>query len=391
MKGTLKNRKSLYFILLLIVGLGTTCIHYTQLSSEALENAQCQGSRAVAIAFSMGFGSDPSEDPGSPGLDLTAGPEQSGPVGLTELEFGFFGDFDPIVRHQNAEINSDGIAVDPVVVASYRLHGSAGNSVRAVATPRVYFTNGPRNQVGVFDTATKSFVASIPVGSRPRGIAITPDGKFLYVANQASSSVSVIQVESLEVTDTIAIPGGGSPYGVAVTPDGGSVYVATADDRGRIFVIDTETRTVVETIRAGRQLRNVAVSPDGTLAYVTSNGDGRVFIIDVLTNTVLRALKARKAYAIAFQPYGNAVFVTSESRVGKVTMFDIATNQVLGEWKVGEFPLGITTSRGGLQVYVTNRDSDFITVIDPNREEVAGTLSVRQGLGPIVLLPRPIG
>ena len=390
MKRTVKNCKSRYFILLIIVwcvGCGSS-----EELAERLIGA-CRGSRAAVIALSMGFGSDPSDpsDPGSPGLGLAAGPEQNGPLGLTEIEFGFFRDFDPIVRHRNAEINSDGITVDPVTVASYRLHGSAGNSVRAVATPRVYFTNGPQNQVMVFDTASKSFVASTQVGSSPRGIAITPDGKSLYVANQGSSSVSIIQVESLQVIDTIGIPGGGVPFGVAVTPDGASVYVTSAEDSGRIFVIDTETRTVVETIRAGRQLRNVAVSPDGTLAYVTSNGDGRVFIIYVLTNTVLRALSASKAYAIAFQPYGNAVFVTSGSRVGKVTMFDIATNQVLGEWRVGEFPLGITTSRGGLQIYVTNRDSDFITVIDPNREEVAGTLPVRQGLGPIVLLPRPIG
>ena len=250
MKETVKNRKSLYFILLLIVGLGTTCRHFTQLSSDALQDAACQGSRAAVIALSMGFGSDP-PDPGSPGLGLTAGPEQTGPVGLTELEFGFFGDFDPIVRHQNVEINSDGIAVDPVTVASYRLHGSAGNSVRAVATPRVYFTNGPKNHVMVFDTATRSFAASIPVGGLPRGIAITPDGKTLYVANQASSSVFVIEVESLEVTDTIGIPGGGAPFGVAVTPDGASVYVTSAEDSGRIFVIDTGTRSVVETIRAG--------------------------------------------------------------------------------------------------------------------------------------------
>ncbi len=56
-------------------------------------------------------------------------------------------------------------------------------AVAAEAAPFAYVTNEGFNNVSVIDTATNTVVAAVPVGSRPRGVAITPDGAFAYVAN----------------------------------------------------------------------------------------------------------------------------------------------------------------------------------------------------------------
>src|SRR5208283_2426515 len=66
--------------------------------------------------------------------------------------------------------------------------------------------------------AANTVIATITVGTEPDGVAVTPNGDYVYVTNSGSDSVSVISTASNSVTATI--PVGGYPVGVAVTPDG---------------------------------------------------------------------------------------------------------------------------------------------------------------------------
>jgi YVTN family beta-propeller protein len=79
----------------------------------------------------------------------------------------------------------------------------------AEAAPFAYLTSG-----SVIDTATNppSVVATIPVGSVPLAVAVSPDGKHVYVANSGSNNVSVIDTatNTLEVT----VPVGSGPRAV---------------------------------------------------------------------------------------------------------------------------------------------------------------------------------
>ena len=325
----------------------------------------------------------PPENDGSPGL---LSPEQALPRGLRELQFGFFGSLAPVVQSQNFQIESEGVAVHPTTRARDRIL-MGPNASDTPAPPLLYFTNGPTNEVQVFDRAAGQLVGSVRVGVEPKGIVISPDGRRLYVANSRGSSVSVVDTESLESVQTISIPGGGAPAGIDITPDGAFVYVTSMEDRGKLHVLETATGLVVDTLKFGRQLVQVRVSPDGTLAYVTSNGDGRVFVIDVLTNEVIRILRVRDAYGVAFHPTGDRVFITGADVPGKVAMFSVANHRMLAEWEVGDSPLGVALDPAGRWVYVTNSDSDFITVIDPRNPEISGTIEVGPGMGPITLLP----
>ncbi|WP_180235484.1 YncE family protein, partial [Bacillus cereus] len=66
-------------------------------------------------------------------------------------------------------------------------------------------------------------VATVPVGSNPFGVAITPDGSFAYVINGGSGNVSVIDISTNTVVATV--PVGSNPRLVAITPDGSFAYV----------------------------------------------------------------------------------------------------------------------------------------------------------------------
>ena len=114
--------------------------------------------------------------------------------------------------------------------------------------------------------ATNTVAAILPLlpGTFPQGIAITPDGASAYVANNGggvccvdsnASSVSVIDTATNTLFATL--PVGASPTGVAVTPDGAFVYVTNAIDN-TVSVIRTETITVAAVVPVGNLPQGIA-------------------------------------------------------------------------------------------------------------------------------------
>jgi len=87
----------------------------------------------------------------------------------------------------------------------------------------------------VIDTATNQVTATIGVGGRPMGVAVSPDGTRVYVTNLFSHTVSVVDTATNQVTATIGA--GSDPQGVAVSPDGTHLYVANYMARGTVSVI----------------------------------------------------------------------------------------------------------------------------------------------------------
>jgi len=86
----------------------------------------------------------------------------------------------------------------------------------AEAALRGYVTNPSPNNVSVIDLGTNLIIATVPVETDPKGVAITPDGTEAYVTNNVTANVSVIDTTSHLVTATI--PVGVNPCSIAITP-----------------------------------------------------------------------------------------------------------------------------------------------------------------------------
>jgi len=108
-------------------------------------------------------------------------------------------------------------------------------------------------------------IATIPVGTNPQQVVITPGGEEVYVSNRGGNTVSVIDTNTNTVTNTIGV--GTNPYALAISPDGAKVYVGNQGS-GTVSVIDTATKSVVGTVYPGR-VEDLAISPDGEKIYVT--------------------------------------------------------------------------------------------------------------------------
>ncbi len=88
----------------------------------------------------------------------------------------------------------------------------------AHAAPILYIPNQLSNTVSVIDGSTYSMITTISVGQEPYGVGVSPDGKTVFITNLAGDTVSVISTDTNTVTNTVSV--GDFPFGVAVSPDG---------------------------------------------------------------------------------------------------------------------------------------------------------------------------
>ena len=73
------------------------------------------------------------------------------------------------------------------------------------ASPYAYVPNEKSGTISIIDCATDKVIDTIPAGSKPRGLAVTPDGKTLYVSDQPANALQVIDLRSRKITGAIAL------------------------------------------------------------------------------------------------------------------------------------------------------------------------------------------
>ncbi|PYX60268.1 MAG: hypothetical protein DMG76_03360, partial [Acidobacteria bacterium] len=105
------------------------------------------------------------------------------------------------------------------------------------------------------------------------------------------------------VLATISLGTNQNPFGVAITPDGTRAYVTINFPNNVVAVIDTATNTVLATIPVGVGPIGVAITPDGARAYVTNDDSNTVSVIDTATNTLVATVPVGvRPVAVAITP-----------------------------------------------------------------------------------------
>lgn len=136
------------------------------------------------------------------------------------------------------------------------------NGRRAVVSNQ----NGDTISLLAVGSGTLQVLRTIPVGDEPRGVALSRDGATAYVALSGENAVVLVDLAAGKVIDRI--PVGIEPWHLALTPDGTHLAVGNARSMD-VSVIEVRTRKIAYTVRLrGRNVRHLAVSPDGAWAYV---------------------------------------------------------------------------------------------------------------------------
>lgn len=188
----------------------------------------------------------------------------------------------------------------------------------------------------VLDSTSLETLQTIPVGDRPAEVTFSSDGKYAFVANGASSTVTVIDAATKMVVKTIAV--GENPVG-AWQGSNGIAYVDN-EKAMTISAIDTKTLEVKTTYNLGFMPGMVALAPDASL-WVTDADNGKLVVnmtdmdmrlADVATGT--------GAHAIAFSGDGKTGYVSNQM-ANTVSVIDVMGRAVLKTITVGAKPNGM--------------------------------------------------
>ena len=122
-----------------------------------------------------------------------------------------------------------------------------------------FVSNEKGNSISVVDTDKMETVATIPTGQRPRGIAVSRDGKSVFVAVGDDDTIQIFDTKTYQ--NVGELPSGPDPEQFALDPAGKRMYVANEND-AMVTIIDVDKRLALGQISVGVEPEGMSVSPD---------------------------------------------------------------------------------------------------------------------------------
>jgi DNA-binding beta-propeller fold protein YncE len=212
----------------------------------------------------------------------------------------------------------------------------------------------------------------ITAGHGPGALEMSRDGRFLYVADygdaySAGSTVTVIDLMHGNAAKSIKV--GDFPTELAVTPDGRTLYVlldpssVTGSASGKIVRVDPLTGTVGQLLRFTGGADEMAMSPDGRTLYVVAGGDNisvvPVDVSDGTRGTPIALPDNPNAFAVGadgntlYTAYGNP----ENHKANEIIPVDISTGRQGEPIRVANEPVGLAIAPGGSALYVIGNDN----------------------------------
>lgn len=224
------------------------------------------------------------------------------------------------------------------------------------------------------------------------GIAVNPDTNTIYVAFRGGyqggegGAVYVIDSTTNDIINTISATGG--PNGVAVNPVTNTIYVTNEYNyetnlkpnwHNSVFVINGSTNSISKTITVGFGPYGVSANSMTNKIYVSNYIDGTVSVIDGVTDNVVSTIQVgTHPVFVAVNPNTNLVYVAN-SDSNTVSVINGSTNALTSTISGFNNPEGIAVNPNTNKIYVANYNNGTLSVIDGTTDSVVGSLFVGNG------------
>jgi len=283
--------------------------------------------------------------------------------------------------------------------------------------PRVYVPNSAAGTVDVIDPLTFKVIGQYRVGSIPHHITPSWDLTQLYVEDEGSSMLTVIDIHTGKPVRMINIP---YPYNLYFTPDGtkaidvverlqriefrdphtwklikavqipwpgadhmdfsadGSYLMISTEYSGIVAKVDTVHMKLVGWVNVGGLPIDVKVSPDGSVFYVTNQGSDGVSIIDPIRLKVIGFIHTGKG-AHVLQVSRDARYLYVSNRLeGSISVIDFSTNRVVAKWVIpgGGSPDMLQLNPAGTQLWASGRYNATVYVFSTVTGQVIARIKV---------------
>lgn len=210
------------------------------------------------------------------------------------------------------------------------------------------------------------------------GIAANPSHNSVYLNDNNSAYVTVVNTISNKVSRYISLAPGRGGYSIAVNPSGTKFYVpntGTYEDSMYIFDAETFSRIAKISLHSypGR-VGQVIVNNDGSKVYIPSldrNFNATIVVINGLTNKLETIIKVPNADQFQYLAISidNKVLYASNTQ-DKVYVINTVTNKVTGTINVSSYPIYLQISNDGSKLYVADA-SGFISIINTSNNKVS--------------------
>lgn len=232
------------------------------------------------------------------------------------------------------------------------VHAAAGDS-----GPLVVVVNRAAQQIGIFKVDGQSLapLRTLPAGDTPREVCLSADGKRAYVSNQKGKSVTVVDLQKLEVAATITHDSLDGPDGCVSSADSSKLYVV-ATKRNAVVAISTRDNKVVKEIALPlAEPRRLALSPDGSKIFVAADKTPKIAVIDAANGALATTFDVgNEPRGMAFTPDGKTLLVTQVVD-DTITAVDLGTYKVTGVRGSPLSPQRLAMSPDGSFAYVLTR------------------------------------
>ena len=249
---------------------------------------------------------------------------------------------------------------------------------RAPLGPRIYVANESSNNVSVIDAEKFQPIGTIDARNHStHDLALTRDGKTLFATNLASGRVSVIDTEKMETVASVYT--GTRSHVVALTNDNKQAWVANIGEDA-ISILDISTLKIVGTIPTGKGPTGMTFSRDGRFAYVSNQGDKTVAVVEVDNHRVVKTIPVgTNPHFLILGPDGR--IWGCNTGANDIYVIDPNRQEIVGSFQVGPFPQQIAFGYKGLagpNAYVTVAGFNKVLVLstDPARMSVLEEIDV---------------
>lgn len=248
----------------------------------------------------------------------------------------------------------------------------------------MYIANQNSNNVTVINVKTYSTVANIAVGTSPDAVTYDPVNKEVYVANSGSSSVSAISSSSNTVVATI--PVGSTPDSLTFDPANQTMVVTNSGSDNVSFIDHTDAISSTVALASGSSPETAVFDPADSYIYVPDHGT--TASVSVLTDDpTIGVGSAPRDLAIA----GSSKYAaTVDSTANTVSVFPLGFSGTASTTiAVGTSPLALAYDAYNGEFYVANNGSDNVSVISTSTWRVTSTLLLPTGARPSNIIYDP--
>ncbi len=229
---------------------------------------------------------------------------------------------------------------------------------------RLYTTGGDQVQEFAYDGDTLKPLRVFPLPASPTalggGIAVTPDGRHLFVTRALEQKLIELSVESGAIEQTVDLPA--EVYSCLLSRDGKRLFVSLWGG-ARVMVFNAASAELVGDVRVGEHPNAMALAPSGDRLFVACANTNAVWVVDT------RSMKATEQIGVAMFPKApagttpNGLALSPDGRTllvanadnNDVAVVDVAEaghTTVSGFIPTGWYPTAVGFDRDGRQVYV---------------------------------------